>query len=221
MGKKNFIPNVVFFIRLALLLCIVGSMIWLNNLVTGVLYLLSLSMLVVEILLGKEMKKNSLFETYAVPLTNRLLVLLPLVYIAFKSQINVWLVVIAIFFDAISALYVYVVGKREEMSNSKPKINYFKVVYNTYLLLMFAALFLYFFVPDYSVYFLYAAIIVCAVYIILQSVKIPEVKAEEVQSEQENKAGDVEALSTTKAETSEELTVELNNSESRQNEIVE
>ena len=221
MGKKNFIPNVVFFIRLALLLCIVGSMIWLNNLVTGVLYLLSLSMLVVEILLGKEMKKNSLFETYAVPLTNRLLVLLPLVYIAFKSQINVWLVVIAIFFDAISALYVYVVGKREEMSNSKPKINYFKVVYNAYLLLMFAALFLYFFVPDYSVYFLYAAIIVCAVYIILQSVKMPEVKTEEIQSEQENKDGDEGALPTTKAETSEELTVELNNSESRQNEIVE
>ena len=221
MGKKNFIPNVVFFIRLALLLCIVGSMIWLNNLVTGVLYLLSLSMLVVEILLGKEMKKNSLFETYAVPLTNRLLVLLPLVYIAFKSQINVWLVVIAIFFDAISALYVYVVGKREEMSNSKPKINYFKVVYNAYLLLMFAALFLYFFVPDYSVYFLYAAIIVCAVYIILQSVKMPEVKTEEVQSEQENKDGDEKALPTAKAETSEELTVELNNSESRQNEIVE
>lgn len=221
MGKKNFIPNVVFFIRLALLLCIVGSMIWLNNLVTGVLYLLSLSMLVVEILLGKEMKKNSLFETYAVPLTNKLLVLLPLVYIAFKSQINVWLVVIAIFFDAISSLYVYVVGKREEMSNSKPKINYFKVVYNTYLLLMFAALFLYFFVSDYSVYFLYAAIIVCAVYIILQSVKMPEVKTEEGKSEQENKDGDVEALPTTKAETSEELTVELNNSESRQNEIVE
>ena len=86
---------------------------------------------------------------------------------------------------------------------------------------MFAALFLYFFVPDYSVYFLYAAIIVCAVYIILQSVKMPEVKTEEVQSEQENKDGNEGALPTAKAETSEELTVELNNSESRQNEIVE
>ena len=218
MGKKNFVPNVVFFIRLALLISIVASMLWINNIVTGVLYLLSLSMLVVEILLGKEMKKNSLFEKYAVPTTNRLLVLLPLVYIAFSQVFNIWMVVIAIFFDIISAFYVYAVGRIESQMGEKAKKSNIKTIYNVYLLMIFVSIFLFFFVPQISLFLLYFSVVVCAVYIILQSIQMPQSGTTSATSDGEQ---GLDSSKQTTAETSEELSVEIDNAVSRQNEIVE
>lgn len=195
----------MFFIRAVLVAFLLISIFLLGDVVSGIVYLLCVTSYMIEYLLSKKMQINSKFEKYAVPITNALIILIPLINLAVKKRLTLLLVFVIVCFDLFAELYYYSDKWTGKLKGKHTNLH------DIYVIALTIALFMSFFTKVYYIYALYVSCVLCSAYLIWQSIRF------NISKDQKEE----EKLTPPTDTTENSISKEIVNTQDKNNEIIE